>query len=127
MSDKKKKELTERQKVFLDALFGESKGNIRQAMRVAGYSDATTIMEAIGPIKEHVVEAATTTLALHGPLAVYGMIDVLNDPASLGAKTKVAAAKELLDRAGIVKTEKVEVEGPKGGLFVLPPKQETNE
>jgi hypothetical protein len=31
------------------------------------------------------------------------------------------AAKEILDRAGVVKTERMEVQAS-GGLFILPPK-----
>ena len=34
----------------------------------------------------------------------------------------MAAAKELLDRTGLVKTEKVQVEA-KGGVMLMPPKQ----
>jgi len=33
----------------------------------------------------------------------------------------MAAAKELLDRTGLVKTEKVQVEA-KGGVMLMPPK-----
>jgi hypothetical protein len=35
----------------------------------------------------------------------------------------MSAAKEVLDRAGIVKTERVEVQAS-GGLFILPPKEQ---
>jgi len=49
------------------------------------------------------------------------MLDVMQNPTDLGNKEKMAAAKDLLDRAGFVKTDKVEVrtESP---LFILPPK-----
>jgi hypothetical protein len=45
----------------------------------------------------------------------------MENPTDLGNKEKMAAAKDLLDRAGFVKTDKVEVtaESP---LFILPPK-----
>ena len=40
----------------------------------------------------------------------------------MGAKNAIAAAKEVLDRTGLVKKEKVEVETNGGGMFILPPK-----
>jgi hypothetical protein len=38
----------------------------------------------------------------------------------------MAAAGQILDRAGVVKTEKVNVESS-GGLFILPPKESSND
>ena len=39
---------------------------------------------------------------------------------SLGIRDKMSAAKELLDRTGLVKTEKMQVEA-KGGVMLMPP------
>jgi len=117
------KKLSARQEKFIEALLGEAKGNVRQAMRTAGYSDTTAIREAMAPVAEEVAEAAQMLLALNAPKAALGMVGVLDDPSSLGARNVVAAAKELLDRAGVVKKEKVEVSGPAGSMFILPPKQ----
>jgi hypothetical protein len=117
------KKLSERQEKFIEALLGEAKGNVRQAMRIAGYSDTTAIREAMAPVAEEVAEAAQMLLALNAPKAALGMVGVLDDPSSLGARNVVAAAKELLDRAGVVKKEKVEVSGPAGSMFILPPNQ----
>jgi len=49
------------------------------------------------------------------------MLDVMQNPTDLGNKEKMAAAKDLLDRAGFVKTDKVEVKS-ESPLFILPPK-----
>ena len=38
------KQLTEKQNAFLEALVGEARGDIRSAMRVAGYSDSPVII-----------------------------------------------------------------------------------
>jgi hypothetical protein len=51
-------------------------------------------------------------------MAVIGGID---DPTQLGMREKLKAAQDMLDRAGVVKTEKVEVTAP-SGVMVLPPK-----
>jgi hypothetical protein len=51
-------------------------------------------------------------------MAVIGGID---DPTQLGIKEKLSAAKDLLDRAGLIKTEKIEVNSS-GGVMLLPAK-----
>ena len=61
-------------------------------------------------------------LAVNAPKAAFGIADVLNDPSSLGARNAIPAAREVLDRSGLVKKEQIEVTSNSGGLFVLPPK-----
>jgi alpha-mannosidase len=118
-----KKKITERQEAFLEALCGEARGDIRAAMRIAGYSDATKIAEAVAPIRDEIVERASMMIAMNAPKATFSMVDVLNDPSAMGARNAVSAASQILDRAGLVKKEQVEVKGPEGGIFILPPKQ----
>jgi hypothetical protein len=55
------------------------------------------------------------------------MVNALSDPTELGIKDKMAAAKDLLDRAGLGKVEKVDVSSSGGGIFYLPPKEGKNE
>jgi hypothetical protein len=117
------KQLTEKQNAFLEALVGEARGDIRSAMRVAGYSDSTKVHEVVTPLREEIVERASMMLAMNAPRATFSMIDVLHDPAAMGARNAVAAAREILDRSGLVKKEQVEIKGPEGGIFILPPKQ----
>jgi len=121
------KELTEKQEIFLEALCNEAKGNFRQAMRIAGYSDKTTIKEVAGVLKDEIVERASMLLALNAPKAAIGIIDVLDDPSSMGARNSVAAAREVLDRTGLIKKEQLEVKSSEGGLFILPPKKVEND
>ena len=61
-------------------------------------------------------------LAMNAPKAAFGIVDVLNDPSSLCARTAIPAANEVLDRSGLVKKEQIEVTNNSGGIFVLPPK-----
>ena len=117
------KQLTEKQNAFLEALVGEARGDIRSAMRVAGYSDSTKVHEVVTPLREEIVDRASMMLAMNAPRATFSMIDVLHDPAAMGARNAVAAAREILDRSGLVKKEQVEIKGPEGGIFILPPKQ----
>ena len=116
------KRLTDKQEAFLDALMSEARGNIRAAMDIAGYSKSTKSSEVVGPLKDDIIERASMMLALNAPKAAFGIVDVLDDPSALGARNAISAAREVLDRSGIVKKEQVEVTTNTGGLFVLPPK-----
>jgi hypothetical protein len=51
------------------------------------------------------------------------MAEVMGNPTDLGNKEKIVAAKDLLDRAGFVKTDKVEVKAA-NPLFILPEKDD---
>ena len=119
------KKYTAMQEAFLEALCGEARGNIREAMNMAGYSVNTRVSEVVGPLRDEIVDRASMVLAMNAPRASYSMVDVLNDPGSMGARNAVAAATQILDRTGLVKKEQVEIKGPEGGIFILPPKQVT--
>jgi len=116
-------DLTEKQQIFLDALVGESRGSIRGAMTVAGYSPNTKTHEVVEPLKDQILERAGLLLAMNAPRATFSMIDVLADPGAMGARNAVSAASQILDRAGIVKREQIDISGPESGIFILPPKQ----
>ena len=113
---------TEKQEAFLEALMSEARGNVRLAMDIAGYAKTTKTSEVVGPLKEEIIERASTMLALNAPKAAFGIFDVLDDPSALGARNTIAAAREVLDRSGLVKKEQVEVTANAGGMFILPPK-----
>jgi len=124
---KEPKVYTEKQQAFLDALIGPARGNIREAMNIAGYSGETKQSEVVGPLRDEIIERASMVLAMNAPRAAFGIVGVLDDPSAMGARNSVAAAREVLDRTGIVKKEQVEVRGPEGGIFIMPPKQVTND
>ena len=116
------KTYTEKQTAFLEALLGEARGDIRTAMTIAGYAKTTKTAEVVSSLKEEITERASMMLAMNAPKAAFGIVDVLNDPSSLGARHAISAACEVLDRSGLVKKEQIEVTNNSGGLFVLPPK-----
>jgi|TARA_B100000524_G_scaffold332544_1_gene219817 hypothetical protein len=117
------KKYSEKQEKFLEALCSEARGNIRQAMTIAGYSVTTSINSVVKPLKEEIIERSQMLLAMNTPKATLGLIGVLDDPESMGARNTVAAASQILDRTGIIKKEQIEVKSDKGGLFILPPKK----
>lgn len=116
------KKYTDKQLLFLDALMSEAGGNIRKAMDIAGYSKTTKSGEVVKNLREEVIERASLMLAMNAPKAAFGIIGVLDDPSAMGARNSISAAREILDRTGLVKKEQVEVTSQGGGMFILPPK-----
>jgi hypothetical protein len=115
------RQLTDKQKKFLDVLFEEAGGDIPTAKRLAGYADTTSSTEVVASLKEEIIDATHMYMARNAPKAAMSMVGALHDPTELGIRDKMAAAKDLLDRTGLVKTEKVQVEA-KGGVMLMPAK-----
>tara|TARA_B100001094_G_C17894684_1_gene653412 strand:- start:134 stop:508 length:375 start_codon:yes stop_codon:yes gene_type:complete len=120
------KNLTEKQQKFLNVLFDEAAGDVTLAKQLAGYADGSSTTEVIRSLKEEIAEATKEYLARVAPRAAFSMANALHDPTELGIRDKMAAAKDLLDRTGYSKTEKMEVSVP-NGIFVLPPKNKEEE
>jgi phage terminase small subunit len=115
------KELTEKQRKFLDVLFDEANGDVTQAKLLAGYAPTSSTSDIVRGIKEEVLEATQMFMARNAPRAAVAMVSGINDPTELGIREKMTAAKELLDRTGLVKTEKMQVEST-GGVMLMPVK-----
>ena len=116
-----KKELTDQQKKFLEVLFTEAGGNPVRAKVLAGYSESYSTKLLMQGLKDEVLEATKLYIAMNAPKAAMAVIGGIDDPTQLGIKEKLNAAKDLLDRAGLIKTEKIEVSGG-GGVMLLPAK-----
>ena len=116
------RKLTEKQQKFLDVLFEEAHGNVVQAKKLAGYSESQHTAQIVNALKEEILERTNMYLAQNGPRAAMAMVGALHDPTELGIKEKMQAAKEVMDRIGIIKSEKVQVESI-GGVMLLPPKK----
>ena len=120
-----KKSLTDTQEKFLDALFGEAKGNPKKAGELAGYSEHS-YPKVLRNLKSEIVSRAETYLATHSAKAATKMVDMLDeDGTTPQASIRMEAAKQILDRIGIAKKEKLDVNvKAMHGLFILPPKDE---
>lgn len=115
--------LTEQQQKFIAALFGDAHGDAVVAKRMAGYSDNTPTRDIQNSLKEEIIDATRMYIATNAPKAAMAVVDAIVDPTELGIKEKVNAAKDLLDRAGLIKTEKIQVEAS-NGIMILPAKNE---
>lgn len=115
--------MTPKQKVFINALFGEAQGNYRAAMDIAEYSKNTSINDVLKGCEEEIISSSKNFLAANAPKAAMAIVGVIDDPVEMGTRDKLAAAKDVLDRIGVSKTDKIEVKSPQG-IFILPRKND---
>ena len=121
---KQSKELSTQQKTFIDFLFGEAEGNPKKAGEIAGYAQ-NSYPKVVKALKEEILERAEYSLALNSAKAVKGLINALDeDGTAPGANIRMEAAKQILDRVGLVKKEKIDINAKVAhGIFVLPAKE----
>jgi len=117
-----KRQLTEKQQKFLDVLFEEARGSMVEAKKLAGYSPTQHTAGIVESLKDEILERTNMYLAQSAPRAAMAMAGALIDPTEMGIKEKMHAAKEVMDRVGIIKSEKVQIEAS-GGVMLLPPKR----
>ena len=117
------RQLTDKQQKLLNVLFDGANGDIVLAKKLAGYSNSSSTTDIMKGIKEEILEATQMYMARNAPRAAVAMTGALVDPTELGIRDKMVAAKDLLDRVGLVKTEKMEVQAS-GGVVLMPPKNE---
>lgn len=119
------RQLTPQQQVFLDVLFDEANGDFILAKKIAGYSDGTATRVIVESLRDEIAEATRLYLARTAPKAAVALSGALLDPTELGLKDKLTAARDILDRVGVTKTEKVDLGA--SAIFILPPKDAAGE
>ena len=117
-----KRKLTEKQESFLDNII-ETKGNLKLSAELAGYQG--NHYQVIQSLKQEIVDLASDVLAKEAPTAAFKLVEVLQSDKPLPqANVKVQAAQTILDRVGLGKNERVEVNhNVLGGIFILPEKE----
>ena len=116
--------LSYQQERFLEVLFDKGvDGDIKKAAKAAGYSNPDKNAWRIArALKDQIIECTKDYLAVNGPMAAAAFIAALKEgPHTPGIKERLLAAREILDRSGICKTEQITLDTP-GYLFVLPAK-----
>lgn len=116
------RKLTEKQEKFLENLV-ETKGNLKLSAELAGYSG--NHYQVLKSLREEVVDLASNVLAREAPAAAFKLVEIMqSDDAVPQANVKLQAAQTLLDRVGVVKKEKLDVNhNVTGGVFILPQKE----
>ena len=119
-----KKELTVKQQTFLDHLI-ETGGDPKEAAKLAGYSE-NGHWQVVQALKNEIIELASNILAQSAPKAAMKLVDVMeSDNPIPQANIRLQAAQTILDRTGLGKQERMDVNHKvEGGLFILPAKDE---
>ena len=117
-----KRKLTEKQQSFLSNLI-ETKGDLKLSAELAGY--AGNHYQVINSLKQEIVELASSVLAREAPKAAFKLVEVMESNTAMPqANVKLQAAQTILDRVGVSKTERMQVDhNVSGGIFILPEKE----
>ncbi len=118
----RKKELTEMQQIFLDNVVTTG-GDLKKAAELAGYKG--NHYQVIKSLKDELVDMAQNLLAHNAPKAAMKLVEVMeSDRPVPQASSKLQAAQTILDRVGVAKTERLNIDhNVSGGLFILPQKE----
>ena len=124
----KTRELTEKQQKFLDCLI-QTGGDPKIAAELAGYAEGS-YPQVIKSLQQEVIDLASNILAQSAPQAAFKLVEVMtSDEAIPQVNTKLQAAQTILDRVGISKTDRLDVnhnvDVNAGSLFILPAKEVT--
>ena len=119
----KRRELTEKQQSFLDNLV-ETQGDAKKAAELAGYS--SHYHHVVKTLKSEILELTQEVLANSAPKAAFKLVEIMDSKRPIiQANNKLAAAQTLLDRVGVGKVERVDVNHNvnSGGIFLMPDKK----
>jgi hypothetical protein len=118
-----KKELTTKQQTFLDNIVS-CNGNLKEAAELAGYAPGSYTTIAKG-LRKEIIEIAENIMASSAPQAAMKVVEMVTSDNPLPqANIRLQAAQTLLDRVGLGKKDKLEVDVQGSqGLFILPAKE----
>ena len=116
------KELTVKQQSFLDALV-ETGGDPKKAAELAGYAN-NSHWQVVKSLKHEIIDLASNILAQSAPQAAMKLVEVMHSDVPIPqAKLRLQAAQTILDRTGLGKQEKLDVNANvSAGLFIIPAK-----
>ena len=117
----KPRELTNKQQLFLDSLI-ETEGDPKKAAAIAGYSGGH--YQVLKALKNEVLELTKDVLAHNAPKAAFKLLEIMeSDKPIPQANNKLAAAQSFLDRVGVSKSEKLDINHQvSAGIFLMPDK-----
>ena len=122
----KKRKLSEKQQSFLDNLLN-TKGDPKKAAELAGYAEGS-YPQVMKSLREEMIDLASHILAQSAPKAALKLVDVMDSEEPIPqANMRLQAAQTILDRIGLGKADRVNVNHTAdGGIFILPAKQSTD-
>ena len=116
-----KRELTDKQQAFLTHLV-ETQGDAKKAAELAGYS--SHYHHVVKTLKSEILEITQEILANSAPKAAFKLLEIMDSDKPIPqANNKLVAAQSLLDRVGVSKSEKLDINmQASSGIFILPDK-----
>ena len=117
-----KRELTDKQKSFLEHLVNTS-GDAKKAAELAGYS--SHYHHVVKTLKSEILELTQEILANSAPKAAFKLVEIMESKKPIvQAANKLTAAQTLLDRVGVSRVDKVDINHNmnSGGIFLMPDK-----
>ena len=119
---KRNKTLTDKQQKFLDCLISTN-GDPKQAAELAGYSG--NHYQVIEALKNEIIDLATNVLANSAPEAAFKLVEIMKTNKPMPQiQNKLQAAQAILDRVGVTKKERLDINhNVTGGVFILPAKE----
>jgi hypothetical protein len=125
-----KQELNEKQKAFIEYLFGAMHEGVPygpklldDAAKHAGYTDHWTNIVKYKVIRDAIYEGYKNHVSLYGLEAFSTMLNVMRNPSNKEGKLQLSAAQAVLDASTIpYKGGDQQIEAP-NGVIVLPAKK----
>ena len=118
-----KRALTDKQQMFLEQLV-ECEGDAKKAAEIAGYK--SHYHHVVKTLKSEILEITQEILANSAPKAAFKLVEIMDSKKPIiQANNKLAASTTLLDRVGVSKVDKIDVNHnvQSGGIFLMPDKK----
>ena len=118
-----KRALTDKQQMFLEQLV-ECEGDAKKAAEIAGYK--SHYHHVVKTLKSEILEITQEILANSAPKAAFKLVEIMDSKKPIiQANNKLASATTLLDRVGVSKVDKIDVNHnvQSGGIFLMPDKK----
>ncbi len=121
------RKLSEKQQSFLDNLLNTG-GDPKKAAELAGYAEGS-YPQVMKTLREEMIDLASHILAQSAPKAAIKLVHVMDSDEPIPqANIRLQAAQTILDRIGLGKADRVNVNHTTdGGIFILPAKQADTE
>ena len=120
-SNQTQRKLTKKQQSFLEHLV-ETQGDAKKAAELAGYT--SHYHHVVKTLKNEILELTQEILANSAPKAAFKLVEIMESNRPIvQANNKLSAAQTLLDRVGVSKIDKLDVNhNLNSGIFVMPDK-----
>ena len=104
---KKKRELNERQKAFINSLVTNG-GNISSALQESGYAESSR-SHLMNSLSEEIIDRAQSVLAVNSVRAATNLVNAMDDDGSTPrSDVRLKAAESVLNRVGVGRRDTVE-------------------